>query len=367
MLLDQSICKGCYDSWSEQDIHNKLAPVEVEGEEINSYPVKPYASGHSMAQLVVFLLGTQIFFLLAPLEPSLFPIIKDWNMTFRILIRSLYPITVVVFLMWIHRSYRNLPALGAKELKQTPGWAVGGFFVPIMNLFHPFQVVREIWKASDPNSMDGTSWKTARTSPLIGWWWALFLMVIFIDKTYSLLGGKDGTALQDQTIRLITLGVLVFTVGAAILAIRLVREINRRQEAKFKRVSTIDPLEPDDADAHIIELCNQAKALSEQGNYREAIPLAKDAVKVSEQTFGSDHFSFGASLNLLGRLYHDQGWYAEAEPFYKKALGIMEKTVPNHPNVGTFLENLAELYIKLGKDDEAVPLLNRAREIRLGL
>lgn len=49
---DHSVCKECYASRSCQDIYNKLAPVEVGREEIYDYPVKPYASGHLMAQLV---------------------------------------------------------------------------------------------------------------------------------------------------------------------------------------------------------------------------------------------------------------------------------------------------------------------------
>jgi hypothetical protein len=45
-------------------------------------------------------------------------------------------------------------------------------------------------------------------------------------------------------------------------------------------------------------------------------------------------------------------------------MGIMEKTVPNHPNVASLLENLAELYIKMGRDDEAKNMLARAARIR---
>ena len=43
-------------------------------------------------------------------------------------------------------------ALGANNLKYTPKWAVGCFFVPFLNLVMPYQVVREIWKASNGGS-----------------------------------------------------------------------------------------------------------------------------------------------------------------------------------------------------------------------
>jgi uncharacterized protein DUF4328 len=34
--------------------------------------------------------------------------------------------TLVAFLMWFHRVHKNLPGLGGRELKYTPGWSVGG-------------------------------------------------------------------------------------------------------------------------------------------------------------------------------------------------------------------------------------------------
>jgi tetratricopeptide (TPR) repeat protein len=63
-------------------------------------------------------------------------------------------------------------------------------------------------------------------------------------------------------------------------------------------------------------------------------------------------------------LHRAQGHYAEAEPLYKRALAIAEKALgPDHPNVGTTLNNLAELYRAQGHDAEAEPLKKRAQAI----
>jgi hypothetical protein len=35
--------------------------------------------------------------------------------------------TVVTFLMWLHRTFANLPSLRADQTEFTPGWAVGWF------------------------------------------------------------------------------------------------------------------------------------------------------------------------------------------------------------------------------------------------
>jgi hypothetical protein len=47
---------------------------------------------------------------------------------------GLYIVTVIVFGRWIYLAHRNLLSLDARYLRFGPGWAVGCFFVPIVNL-----------------------------------------------------------------------------------------------------------------------------------------------------------------------------------------------------------------------------------------
>jgi tetratricopeptide (TPR) repeat protein len=64
-------------------------------------------------------------------------------------------------------------------------------------------------------------------------------------------------------------------------------------------------------------------------------------------------------------LYHTQGQYAQAEPLFKRSLAIWEKALgPDHPNVSLSLENIAELYRKTGREQEAEELAKRAAGIR---
>ena len=67
-------------------------------------------------------------------------------------------------------------------------------------------------------------------------------------------------------------------------------------------------------------LYNQTMELYQQGKYREAVPVAKEALKVAEQTFAPDHPNVDTNLNNLAMLYVGQGKYAEAEPLHKRAL-----------------------------------------------
>ena len=55
-----------------------------------------------------------------------------------------YLATITGFLVWFHRAYTNLHSLGMEPLRLRAGWAVGGWFVPILNLVRPKQIMSDI-------------------------------------------------------------------------------------------------------------------------------------------------------------------------------------------------------------------------------
>ena len=112
-------------------------------------------------------------------------------------------------------------------------------------------------------------------------------------------------------------------------------------------------------------LNQQVEQLYQQGRYAEAIPVAKEALRVAETTFGPNDPNTATSLDNLAVLYYVQGKYAEAEPLFIRALAIGEKTLgPDHLNVATNLYNLGALYNRQGKYAEAEPLYRRALAIQ---
>ena len=53
-----------------------------------------------------------------------------------------------LILRWIHRANYNARQLGAENMKFTPWRSIGYYFLPIFNLWRPYQAMKEIWKAS---------------------------------------------------------------------------------------------------------------------------------------------------------------------------------------------------------------------------
>ena len=74
--------------------------------------------------------------------------------------------TLVLVLMWIHRANYNAHQLGAAEMKFTPGWAIGWYFIPIAMLWKPYQAMKEIWQAS----FNPSRWWEEDTPPLLPLW-----------------------------------------------------------------------------------------------------------------------------------------------------------------------------------------------------
>lgn len=142
----------------------------------------------------------------------------------------LYFFTAIPFLIWFRRAYRNLLFLGIKALNYSPGWAVGGWFVPFLNLVRPYQIAKEIWVQSyRSNAIPGDTQHRQLNLSFVGAWWSLFLVMNFVgtfsSKVYA--GAETLDGLQFAAITDI-LDALV-TIPAAILAIKLVRAIQKMQ------------------------------------------------------------------------------------------------------------------------------------------
>jgi hypothetical protein len=158
----------------------------------------------------------------------------------------IFVVTVVLFLMWLHRAYRNLPALGARPLDTTPGWAVGYFFIPFANLVKPFHVVREIWNKSDPQAQTyaGFGNYSLGTPALVGWWWAFWLIANFSSRIADRITGNSETIGAMIIAARLSIVADALLVGAAVLAIMVVKKIDERQEAKAKLMGTLEPPSP---------------------------------------------------------------------------------------------------------------------------
>ncbi|UPJ69009.1 tetratricopeptide repeat protein [Bradyrhizobium sp. 191] len=111
-------------------------------------------------------------------------------------------------------------------------------------------------------------------------------------------------------------------------------------------------------------LNNLGQVHAGQGRDDLAEPVYKRAIALMEKSLGLDTGLIAPELNNLAALYQRQGRFAEAEPLFKRALAVSEKSLSReHPDVGRALNNLAALYVKQERFADAEPLFRRALAI----
>ncbi|MFN9827560.1 MAG: tetratricopeptide repeat protein, partial [Planctomyces sp.] len=81
-------------------------------------------------------------------------------------------------------------------------------------------------------------------------------------------------------------------------------------------------------------------------------------------SYGPDHTEVATGLNNLANLLRDTNRPSEAEPLYRRLLAISESSYgPNHPQVAICLNNLALLLCDTNRLTDAEPLSRRAVSI----
>jgi hypothetical protein len=132
-------------------------------------------------------------------------------------------LTAVLFLTWLYQLSKDLHERRPGHVRYSPGWAVGGWFVPFLSLVRPFQVVRDLWRSSELSG-----WRS-EPAQLVGWWWGLFLLSNFT----SLIAASQPTDTLEQfrTHDHVYAVSDVIDVIATIVAIQLVRALTRRVDA----------------------------------------------------------------------------------------------------------------------------------------
>jgi hypothetical protein len=147
-------------------------------------------------------------------------------------------LSVVFFMMWIYRVYKNLPSLGIQFTQYSPGWAVGYFFIPLVNIVIPYLVVKEIWEKSGRTLLKSTlaeRMKRLKTSLLVGWWWAFQLI--------STVGAKFIDRIISYEKMVILFGTVTGIIST-ILSIIIVIKITRMQEEKKRFLETANTTSP---------------------------------------------------------------------------------------------------------------------------
>lgn len=132
-------------------------------------------------------------------------------------------VLIVSFILigrWIYRASANAHTLTA-DLPISPGWAVGWYFVPVANLWKPFEGMKQIWLASHY----GSNWEGGVATDLLNWWWGLWILDGVLNNASWRLGSKVPQFAAD-----IDLVEIFVDIALSLILIRIMRQIRDAQK-----------------------------------------------------------------------------------------------------------------------------------------
>lgn len=156
---------------------------------------------------------------------------------------AVYVIAAITFLFWFARAFYNLPRLGVGPLRFGRGWSIGGWFVPILNLFRPKAIANDIWRGSDAAAKKEafSDWKAQPVPAVVHWWWAMYIIGellsravarVFIDQDETFATRQEAIDLlrDERTGFSLDVAASIVSIIAALLAIQVIRKLTKRQE-----------------------------------------------------------------------------------------------------------------------------------------
>lgn len=130
-------------------------------------------------------------------------------------------VTFVLLLMWLNRAQKNTQALGDR-LDYTPGWGIAYWFIPILNLFRPYNCVGEVWD-KNVTAIGGPA------GTLVGWWWAAWLTSDIVGNVVTRIERRSEVPSTLIAADYINVAVAVVSIVSLWLLVRVVTQIQAGQ------------------------------------------------------------------------------------------------------------------------------------------
>ncbi|GAA5784314.1 DUF4328 domain-containing protein [Chitiniphilus shinanonensis] len=141
---------------------------------------------------------------------------------------AVFLVSAVLVLKWIHRANLGARSLGALGMRYTPGWSVGWYFVPIASLWKPYQAMCELWKTSATS----VGWSYQSVSPLVAWWWGLYLTMGLLNYGVMRLM-LNATSIEDFAFLCkLETGAGILDISLNLITAILIARIFRMQNAR---------------------------------------------------------------------------------------------------------------------------------------
>ncbi|WP_304197257.1 DUF4328 domain-containing protein [Flavobacterium alvei] len=93
-----------------------------------------------------------------------------------------FVLSAITFIQWFRRAYFNLH-LRVNHLSNSEGWAAGCWFMPIVNLFRPYQIMKELFQETHLFlKRNNAHTKEHLSIASLGLWWTFWIIDRFVGQ-----------------------------------------------------------------------------------------------------------------------------------------------------------------------------------------
>ncbi|MFT5860236.1 MAG: hypothetical protein ACI865_002344 [Flavobacteriaceae bacterium] len=158
---------------------------------------------------------------------TLFDTVEDYDAFFQlsvifiIVVSVLSILAAIVFIMWFRRAYYNLHQIVPTGLRYTEGWASGAWFIPVFNLWGPYQIAADLFKRTEgllvnENLIEA---KPVRFQ-IMGWWWGIWIA----SSVFSRIDAR----MEDIILPIAALSAIL-GIAAALLAVKMIQSYHEME------------------------------------------------------------------------------------------------------------------------------------------
>ena len=147
---------------------------------------------------------------------------------------GVYVLCYVFFILWFRRAYYNLHQV-VKHLEFTEGWAAGAWFVPIMNFFRPYQIMKELYVETENYlSKVKTDYVKRLNVTFVGIWWTLWIIASLLERIGMRLNLNAVTLEEITRATKINLANEFFTIPLCLIVIKVIKDYNNVEQELFE-------------------------------------------------------------------------------------------------------------------------------------
>ncbi len=143
-----------------------------------------------------------------------------------------FAVSGIAILKWIYRANYNARELGASNMEFTPGWSIGWYFVPIANLWKPYQAMKEILKASK----NPDNWKSESTPSTLPWWWFLWIVTGVVGNASLKLTIRAEEINELLSANIITMLYDAISIPLSLITLAIIKQIYEYQSTQEKSI-----------------------------------------------------------------------------------------------------------------------------------